>query len=443
MPHPTDAGTGDLPRRIERVLRNETPHVLGALVRRFGRFELAEDAVQEALIVAHREWTETGVPEEPRSWLIRVGYRKMIDILRSEQAARRREEEAAYADPVLVDPAGPGPAVVDHDDSLHLLLLCCHPALSEVSRVALTLRAVGGLTTAEIAHAYGTAETTMGTRISRAKQTLKKAGARFEIRDADDRASRIAAAMQVLYLIFNEGYTVSAGDRLTRTDLTSEAIRLTRMLHALLPEEAEVAGLLALMLLTEARRSARTDEAHDLVLMDEQDRTLWDGRLIAEGRTLIERVWPRERIGPYQLQAAIAATHAQATTAEKTDWPQIAALYLWLERLQPTAPVRLSRAVAVAQAFGPRRGLALLEQLDRDHGLTDDPLVAQRVRAVRAHLLDNLGDHDRAGAEFRAAAAMAENEAERRYLLQRTRRLRSVSSPPSDPDVREVARNPS
>lgn len=420
MPSLSDGTTGAAPRRIENVLRDETPHVLGALVRRFGRFELAEDAVQEALIVASVQWPDSGIPDGPRSWLIRVGYRKMIDLLRSEQAARRREEEAAHADPVLIDPTQPGPAAVDHDDSLHLLLLCCHPALSQASQVALTLRAVGGLTTGEIAHAYGTSEATMGTRISRAKQTLKKAGARFEIRGEDDLTARVAVVMRVLYLVFNEGYTATAGDSLTRSDVTGEAIRLARMLHDLLPRDVEATGLLALMLLTEARRVARTDPHEDLVVLPEQDRTRWDGRLIAEGTTLIEQAWAQERVGPYQIQAAIAATHAQAKSAGDTDWPQIAALYLWLERLQPTAPVRLSRVVAVAQAFGPGRGLALLEQLDRDHRLTDDPLVAQRAHAVRAHLLDKIGDRDRAADEFRAAASLTENNAERRYLRRRS-----------------------
>lgn len=422
MPAPIDYDEGAEPQRTEHVLRNETPHVLGALVRRFGRFELAEDAVQEALIVASAQWPDRGMPDEPRSWLIRVGYRKMIDLIRSEQAARRREADAALADPVLVDPTQPGPAVVDHDDSLRLLLLCCHPALSKVSQVALTLRAVGGLTTNEIAHAYGTTETTMGTRISRAKQTLKKAGARFELRDEDDLTERVAVVMQVLYLIFNEGYTTTAGDRLTRTDLTGEAIRLTRMLHALLPNDTEASGLLALMLMTEARHAARTDPHEELVVLPEQDRTRWNENMITEGQALIENAWAQESVGPYQLQAAIAATHAQAANATDTDWPQIAALYLWLERLQPTAPVRLSRTVAVAHAFGPRRGLALLKQLDRDHRIGDDPLVAQRTHAVRAHLLDQLGDHDRADDEFRTAAALTENETERHYLLRRTHR---------------------
>lgn len=411
------ARTGD--RRIEDVLRTESPHVLGALVRRFGRFELTEDAVQEALIAASTTWREGTVPEEPRSWLIRVGYRKMVDLVRSEQASRRREEEVAYSDAVLVEPDRTGPLLRDRDDSLHLLLLCCHPALSEASQVALTLRAVGGLTTAEIAHAYGTTEATMGTRISRAKQTLKKAGARFEMRAGEDVSQRSSAVMRVLYLIFNEGYTATAGGTLSRGDLTGEAIRLTRMLCAHLPDDPEAAGLLALMLLTEARRSARTDPAEELVPLAEQDRARWDGNLTEEGRQLIERAWTRNRVGPYQLQAAVAATHAQAESAAETDWPQIAALYLWLERLQPTAPVRLSRAVAVAHAFGPRRGLALLDEFDRVHRLTEDLLVAQRALAVRAHLLDQLGDTLHAREQFRAAAELTSNDIERRYLLRR------------------------
>lgn len=320
---------------------------------------------------------------------------------------------------MLVDPDRASPVFHDRDDSLHLLLLCCHPALSEASQVALTLRAVGGLTTAEIAHAYGTTEATMGTRISRAKQSLKKAGARFEIRAGEDVSQRSSAVMRVLYLIFNEGYTATAGGTLSRGDLTGEAIRLTRMLCAHLPDDPEAAGLLALMLLTEARRSARTDPAEELVPLAEQDRARWDGNLTEEGRQLIERAWTRNRVGPYQIQAAVAATHAQAESAAETDWPQIAALYLWLERLQPTAPVRLSRAVAVAHAFGPRRGLALLDEFDRVHRLTEDPLVAQRALAVRAHLLDQLGDTIHAREQFRAAAELTSNDIERRYLLRR------------------------
>ncbi|MGH3705345.1 MAG: RNA polymerase sigma factor, partial [Agromyces sp.] len=366
-------------RAIEHLLRSEAPQVLGAIVRRFGRFDVAEDAVQEALIAASRQWPTEGVPDEPRSWLIRVAYRRMIDLLRSERAAHRREEAVAAADPSIFDPTAPGPGVVDHDDSLHLLVLCCHPALSTASQIALTLRAVGGLTTAEIAHAYGVSEPTMAVRISRAKQQLKRAGARFELPPGGDLRGRIEAVMRVLYLIFNEGYTVSSGDELGRRDLAEEAIRLARMLQRMLPGEPEPEGLTALMLLTEARRAARTDAGGALVPMADQDRGRWDAEMIEEGKALIERAWGRRSIGTYQLQAAIAAVHVEAVSDDETDWPQIAALYLGLEQLEPTAPVRLSRVVAVAHAYGVQRGLALLDDLDRAHGLSVDPLVSGRV----------------------------------------------------------------
>lgn len=408
-------------RRIEHLLREETPQVLGALVRRFGRFDAAEDATQEALLAAYRTWPTDGIPAEPRSWLIRVGYRKLIDLLRSEDADRRREHDWIAADPHHVNPTAPGPAVVHADDSLELLVLCCHPALSASSQIALTLRAVGGLTTAEIAHAYGVTETTMATRISRAKQSLKKAGARFELGATDDLSERVTAVERVLYLIFNEGYTATAGPDLTRVDLTSEAIRLTRLLVSSRPDDPEAHGLLALMLLTEARRDARQLD-DGLVPLEDQDRAGWDRRLIEEGTRLIEAAWAREAVGTYQLQAAIGAVHANAATAADTDWPQIAALYLWLERLEPTNPIRLSRVVAVARAFGALRGLALLDELDRTHSLTADALTALRAQIVRAHLLDELGDHDAALAGFAAAEQLATNDVERRYLAERARR---------------------
>ncbi|MFT2017208.1 RNA polymerase sigma factor [Streptomyces sp. 796.1] len=406
-------GRGGDAQHVERLLRTEAPHVLGALTRRFGRFDVAEDAVQEALLAAHGAWTATGVPDQPRGWLIRVGYRRMVDLLRSEQARQRRERDVS-----LAELAGrpPEPAA-ETDDSLTLLLLCCHPELPPASQIALTLRAVGGLTTAEIAHAYGTSEATMGTRISRAKQRLARAGARFTPPSAADRDSRMAAVMQVLYLIFNEGYTATAGDALSRLDLTGEAIRLARLLHAAAPEDAEASGLLALMLLIESRRAARTGEGGALLPLDEQDRTRWDRELIREGTALIDGVWGRGAAGPYQLQAAIAALHAAAPTAGRTDWPQIAMLYLWWERLAPTAPVRLSRVVAVARAFGPVRGLALLDDLNRRHGLDRDPLTRQRERAVRAHLTHLSGDPARAAALYREAADLTANQVERRYLL--------------------------
>ncbi|WP_022892763.1 RNA polymerase sigma factor [Agromyces subbeticus] len=408
---------------VEHLLRSEAPQVLGAIVRRFGRFDVAEDAVQEALIAASRQWPADGVPAEPRSWLIRVAYRKMIDLLRSEQAAHRREAEAAASDPSLVDPTTPGPTVVDHDDSLHLLVLCCHPALRAASQIALTLRAVGGLTTAEIAHAYGVSEPTMAVRISRAKQQLKKAGARFALPLEGDLRPRIEAVMRVLYLVFNEGYTATSGDTLARRDLTEEAIRLARLLQRMLPDDPEPQGLTALMLLTEARRGARTDASGELVPMAEQDRGRWDAALIAEGSALIERAWRQRSVGTYQLQAAIAAVHAEAVDAAETDWPQIAALYLGLEQLEPTAPVRLGRVVAVAHAYGAQRGLALLDDLDRQHDLSADALVSARVRAVRAHLLGLTGDHGLASTEFRAAAEMTGNLIEQRYLHERAVRM--------------------
>lgn len=408
---------------VEQLLRTEAPQVLGALVRRFGRFDIAEDAVQEALLAASRDWPAQGVPQDPRSWLIRIGYRRMVDMLRSDQARRRREQEAGMTELAMRAPdrrAGPPPEV---DDSLTLLMLCCHPALSTTSQVALTLRAVGGLTTAEIAHAHGTTEATMGTRISRAKQQLARDGVRFTPPAGADRDARMAAVMRVLYLIFNEGYTATAGRELARVDLTREAIRLTRMLHASLPDDAEVTGLLALMLLTDSRRRARTGAGRELVPLDEQDRALWDPGLIREGTELIDGVWNHGAAGPYRLQAAIAAVHAAAASPEGTDWPQIAMLYLWLERLTPTAPIRLSRVVAVARAYGPGRGLALLDDLNGRHHLDRDPLTRQRERAVRAHLLQMTGDNASAAALYREAAALTDNQVEQRYLLGKADRL--------------------
>jgi predicted RNA polymerase sigma factor len=342
-------------------------------------------------------------------------------MVRSEQAARRREQEAGLADPAVLDPSAPAPAVVDHDDSLLLLLLCCHPTLSPTSQVALTLRAVGGLTTAEIAHAYGASEAAMGTRISRAKQRLKQSGARFEPPSPEDLPDRVDAVTKILYLIFNEGYTASSGDRLERVELTEEAIRLTRMLHRLRSDDAEVTGLLSLMLLTHSRRTARSRDGHELVPLEEQDRSRWDRRLIDEGVALIESVWQTGPVGPYQLQAAIAAVHAQARTADETDWPQIAALYVWLERLLPTAPISLSRVVAVAKAYGPRRGLALLDELERTHKFSENALTRHREQAVRAHLLESLGDLAAARAAYLSAAALTDNEVEKTYLLRRAR----------------------
>jgi RNA polymerase sigma factor (sigma-70 family) len=399
---------------LEHLLRAESPQVLGALVRRFGHFDIAEDAVQDALLAAAQQWPTDGIPDYPRGWLIRVGYRRMVDQLRAEQLRQRREYQLAS------QPSPASPEEPAADDSLTLLFLCCHPILSPVSQVALTLRAVGGLTTAEIAHAYGVSEVAMGQRISRAKQQIKSAGGRFVLPSAEDRGNRLTAVLQVLYLIFNEGYAATAGDQLQRVDLTTEAIRLTRMLHQLLPDEPEAAGLLALMLLNDARRPARATEAGDLITMEHQQRDLWDRALTAEGTTLITAAMRQRQVGPYQLQAAIAALHNGAPSYAKTDWPQIATLYAWLEQLTPTPPVRLSRAVAVAMAYGPRRGLMLLDSLP-----ADDPLIRQRERAVRAHLLELNGETQQAADLFREAAALTHNLAERRYLEGRAQHLES------------------
>ncbi|MCK6067599.1 MULTISPECIES: RNA polymerase sigma factor [Microbacterium] len=396
---------------IEDLLRTEAPQVLGALVRRFGHFDIAEEAAQDALFAASQQWRQDGLPEHPRSWLIRIAYRRMIDTLRAESADRRRQEQYVASEPNA--PFSPPP---DHDDSLNLLLLCCHPALSSASRVALTLRAVGGLTTAEIAHAYGVTEQTMAVRISRAKQQIRKSGARFEFTADDDFPGRLFAVMRVLYLIFNEGYTVTTGAELSRTDLTGEAIRLARLLRTLVPDDPEPAGLLALMLLIDSRRATRTTANGDLIPLAEQDRTRWDQEAIQEGSDLIRTAWSQGNVGTYRLQAAIAAVHASAAVAEETDWEQIAALYLALEQVEPSGLVMLARVVAVAHAFGPARANALLEELDRDHGLLQQPLTRHRAHAIRAHLREAEGAVAAAREDFLAAADMTKNEPESRYL---------------------------
>ncbi len=392
--------------------------MLGALVRRFGHFDQAEEAVQEALLAASTQWPRDGIPDQPRSWLIRVGYWRMIDLLRAQQSRYRREREVFEMAPTPI--MSPGDEVAgDQDDSLLLLFLCCHASLSAASQIALTLRAVGGLTTAEIAHGYGVTEAAMGQRITRAKKQIADAGGRFAPPSPDERNQRITTILQVLYLIFNEGYTATSGDRLSRVDLTDEAIRLTRMLRRALPEDPEVAGLLALMLLIDSRRAARSGTEGELITLEDQDRTQWNAELIREGTGLVSEAIRHGRVGPYQLQAAIAVLHAEAPSWTDTEWTQISALYAWLERLMPTPPVRLSRVVAVAMAHGPDRGLVLLEQLP------DDPLVRPRERAVRAHLVELTGDAHTAIALYQEAARLTGNVAEQRYLQHRAERLQT------------------
>ena len=404
-----------------RAVRRLVPEVLSALVRRHGHFDACEDAVQEALLAAAAQWPVQGWPDNPKAWLVTVASRRLTDQLRRNAARRRREEAEAARTPPPLDgadfgDAGSPPA---RDDTLTLLFLCCHPALSPASQVALTLRAVGGLSTAEIAGAFLVPEATMAQRISRAKQRIKAAGATFELPPRAEHARRLGVVVHVLYLIFNEGYTATSGTQLVRAELTAEAIRLARQLHRVVPGNNEVAGLLALMLLTDARRAARTAPDGSLVPLSEQDRTLWNADAIAEGVDLVTRALSTGPLGPYQLQAAIAAVHDEAPTAEATDWPQILALYALLERVAPNPMATLNRAVALAMVQGPAAGLAVLDTLS-----TDDRIAASHhLLSVRAHLLEMAGDHDAARAGYREAARRTTSEPERRHLLTRAARL--------------------
>ena len=390
-------------------------------MRRHGQFDACEDAVQEALLAAGLQWTGGGVPADPRAWLVTVASRRLVDGWRSESARRRREEITAAMEVPAPDER------TDRDDTLTLLFLCCHPALSVPSQLALTLRAVGGLTTGEIAKAFLVPEATMAQRISRAKQRIRDAGARFDLPPERDRAERLRVVLQVLYLVFNEGYATTAGPGVTRADLTTEAIRLTRLLHRLMPADGEVAGLLALMLLTDARRAARADEDGSLVPLAEQRRELWNATQIAEGVSLVTGTLGSTPVGPYQLQAAIAAIHDEAPTAEATDWPQILALYEVLERVSPGPVVTLNRAVAVAMVHGPRAGLALLGTIEADDRMTH----THRLDAVRGHLLEMAGEVDAARDAFRRAATRTASLPERRYLTLQAARLDPEASPPA------------
>ena len=410
----------------EDLLRELAPQVLGVLMRRYGGLDICEDAVQEALLDAATQWPASGTPDNPRGWLLTVATRRLTDMLRGESARRRREEAVYLATPpaALAD-AGAGTSTADadgqgdRDDTLTLLFLCCHPSLSPSSQVALTLRAVGGLTTAEIARAFGVPEATMAQRISRAKQQIRVAGARFTPPDAADRDQRIRAVQQVLYLIFNEGYTASAGRQLQRADLTDEGLRLARLLRGLLPGDAETAGLLALMLLTDARRAARATPDGALVPLTEQGRSRWDRGLIAEGTALLEQTLATSRaLGPYQLEAAIAAVHDEADSVADTDWAEILALYELLAKVSPGPMVALGRAVAIAMVHGPAAGLAATGELAGPLG------KHHRYHAVRGHLHEMAGDAATAAEDYRTAAGYATNIPERRYLEGKAARSR-------------------
>jgi RNA polymerase sigma factor (sigma-70 family) len=405
---------------VEDLLRRLAPQVLGAVVRRYGNFDTAEDATQEALIAAAAQWPGDGIPDHPRGWLITVASRRLTDLLRADQARQGREDTVArwvLPEQWLAPAADTAPA--DGDDTLILLFMCCHPAVTPASQIALTLRAVGGLSTAEIARAFLVPETTMTRRISRAKQQIKDSAVPFGMPAAAERAGRLAAVLHVLYLIFSEGYASTSGPTLQRTELAAEAIRLTRIVHRLLPEDGEVTGLLALMLLTDARRPARTGRAGELIPMAEQDRSRWDRAQITEGVALVTSALARGPAGPYQLQAAIAAVHDEAPTADATDWPQILALYEVLMQLSDNPVVRLNHAVAAAMVRGPRAGLDLLAGLDADQRMTG----GHQLPAVRAHLLEMAGEHDAARDAYLAAAARTTNLPQQRYLHARAARL--------------------
>jgi len=405
----------------QNLLRTLAPEVLGILCRRTKDFAAAEDAVQEALVAAAQQWPAEGLPAHPRAWLLQVASRRLTDAARMAIARRAREQivvSLVPAEEQVVVGADDGAEVLD-DDSLALLFMCCHPSLSPASAIALTLRAVAGLTTAEIARAFLVPEATMAQRISRAKQAIKDSAVGFERPGPEVFAARLDAVMHVLYLLFSEGYAASSGDAVVRTDLSGEALRVTRLLHRLVPDEPEVSGLLALLLLTDARRAARTGPGGELVPLDQQDRSLWDRRAIAEGVALLDAALPLGRPGPYQLQAAVAALHDEAPDAAQTDWPQILALYEVLRGLSDNPMVELNHAIATAMVQGPAAGLALLDQLAGDARLAG----THRLDAVRAHLMERAGDAAGAIALYRRAAGRTASVVEREYLLAHAARL--------------------
>jgi RNA polymerase sigma factor (sigma-70 family) len=406
--------------KVADLLRRLAPQVLGAVVRRYGHFDLAEDAVQEALLAAATRWPKDGNPDDPRAWLITVASRRLTDLLRSEQARRRREDTVArWVVPEHRLALAADEPVSPSDDTLILLFMCCHPALSQASQIALTLRAVGGLTTAEIARAFLVPVATMTRRISRAKQGIKDSGIPFGMPPSSERAERLGAVLHVLYLTFNEGYAATSGPRLQRSELSAEAIRLARVVHRLLPDDAEVTGLLALMLLTDAGRPARNGPGGGLIPMAEQDRSLWNAESIAEGVALITDALPRGPTGPYQLQAAIAAIHDEAPSAGATDWPQILVLYELLMQTSDNPVVALNHAVAVAMVRGPGAGLDLIAKLEVNERIAED----HRLHAVRAHLLEMAGDFVAARDSYQAAARRTFSLPHQRYLHTRAARL--------------------
>lgn len=405
----------------QQLLRELAPQVLGILIRRYRDFAGCEDAVQEALLAAATQWPREGQPENPRGWLLRVATRRLTDQIRADTARRLREQLVVSLVPpdeqiaLAADAAG----VNERDETLDLYFMCCHPALTSASQVALTLRAVGGLTTAEIARAFLVPEATMAQRLSRAKHTIRQSGVGFAEPTRHDRTARLPAVLRVLYLVFSEGYATSEGSEVYRVDLSAEAIRVVRLLATLLPADPEVQGLLALMLLTDARRDARLGPAGELVPLDAQDRRRWNRTVIDEGTALLHAALTPGATGPYQVHAAIAALHDEASSTETTDWPQIRALYAWLIAMGDNPMAQLSHAVATAMIDGAAAGLRELD------ALAEDPRLAQshRLAAARGHLLERAGQHAAAVDFYRRAATGTASTAERNHLLLRAARL--------------------
>jgi RNA polymerase sigma-70 factor (ECF subfamily) len=404
-------------QEIERVFREEYGRAVAVLTRHFGDIDIAEEAVQDAFTVAVQRWPAAGLPPSPAGWIITTARNRAVDRLRREASREDRHAQAALLH-ARGDPPEEGTV---HDDRLRLIFTCCHPALATGAQVALTLRLLGGLTTAEIAHAFLVPEPTMAQRLVRAKKKIRDARIPYRVPAEADLPDRLRAVLAAVYLIFNEGYTASSGDRLTREDLCAEAIRLGRLLAGLMPDEAEVAGLLALMLLIESRRATRTTGGGGLVLLADQDRSRWDHRMVAEGQDIVRRCLRRNQPGPYQIQAAINAVHSDAPTAAETDWAQILQLYGQLLSIAPGPVVALNRAVAVAEVQGPGPALTLVDGLDlHDYYL---------FHAIRADLLRRLGRGGEAAVAYEAAIARAGNAAERDFLERRLGEVRGPASP--------------